>query len=69
MQAAQEGYPNPKEYKDKSQPNEALLIDYTFATGGTAKIKEIIDFLEDQPNVITRIVEKINTKEAYKDAV
>lgn len=48
MDLAQSGYPNPKDY----QSNEKLIIDYTFATGGTAKIKELLSILEEQYGVI-----------------
>ena len=61
MALAQEGYPNPKDY----QSNEKLLLDYTFATGGTDKIKQIIDFLEAQEQVASDIVKKQENKEKF----
>lgn len=62
MALAQLGYPNPKEYQDK----EKLILDYTFATGGTHTVKSIIDYLEDQQNVATDIVKKHQVKEAHE---
>lgn len=62
MGLAQEDYPNPQEYQDK----EKLILDYTFATGGTAKIKKILEYLKDQELVTKRIVDKAKTKDSYE---
>lgn len=62
MTLAQLGYPNPKEYQDK----EKLILDYTFATGGTHVVKSIIDYLQDQENVAKEIVDNHARKESYE---
>lgn len=59
---AQEGYPNPKDFKTY----EEMLPKYTFALGGTAKIKEVIAYLEDQKFVAERIIKQNQAKEGAK---
>lgn len=45
------------------------MLDYTFATGGTSKIKKILEFLNEQEDVAKKIVDKYKNKEKYDNAV
>ncbi len=62
MALSQEGYPNPKDYKDK----EKLILDYTQKVGETEAIKKVIDFLSGQKSTVDNILKKANEKEGFK---
>lgn len=62
MGLAQEGYPNPKDYKS----NEKLILDYTHKVGETEAIKKVVDFLSSQGEIVKNILKKQNEKEGYK---
>ena len=47
MKLAQEGYPIPRQYRRKWK----LMNDYTFATGGTAKIQEVLTIIDSAQEV------------------
>jgi hypothetical protein len=59
LQLAQEGYPDPKDYADKPQPQQALLLDYTRKVGETSSVKKMVEFIEQQPSVLMTIRKKL----------
>lgn len=61
MQLASEGYPKPQDF-----PNyEAMLPTYTFALGGTDKIKQLTDWLESQRDVANSIKTKQENRDKF----
>ena len=65
LNLAQEGYPKPTEYQDKSRPNEALILAYTQKVGETEAVKKIFDFLGQQAGVAETIKAKDTKKNDY----
>ena len=61
LSLAQQGYPQPKDFKTYDQ----MLPQYTFALGGTEKIKQFVEWVNSQEQVMTDIKRKYDNKEAY----
>ena len=65
LKVAQDNYPDPKAYEDKSEPQEALMLAYTRKVGETSAIKKIINFLDSQETVASNINEQNKNKTAW----
>ena len=57
-----EGYPKVSD----NLSFEQMTPKYTYALGGTDKLKELLDFLNSQESVTKTILAKYETKESYK---
>ena len=65
VELLQEGWPNPKDYSNKPQPTESLLLDYTRKIGEADAIKKVVAYIENQHTVIENLKRKQDTKEAF----